>query len=78
MSFELSNDWTVFIEEVTWRSDRVELYADKRSLWSVGGLVRSEDASRSSLKDSRLIRRNEQSLGDGRGDGLMLSFVNIG
>ena len=46
------------------RSDRVELYADKRSLWSVGGLVRSEDASRSSLKDSRLIeliRRNEQS-----------------
>lgn len=63
------------------RSDRVELYADKRSLWSVGGLVRSEDASRSSLKDSRLIeliRRNEQSLGGGRGDGLMLSFVNIG
>jgi len=37
------------------------------SLWSVGGLVRSEDASRSmsSLKDSRLIeliRWNEQSL----------------
>lgn len=63
------------------RSDRVELYADKRSLWSVGGLVRREDASRSSLKDSRLIeliRRNEQSLGGGRGDGLMLSFVNIG
>ena len=45
------------------------------------GEVRSEDASRSSLKDSRLIeliRRNEQSLGGGRGDGLMLSFVNIG
>ena len=56
----------------------MELYADKRSFWSVGGLVRSEDASRSSLKDSRLIeliRRNEQSLGGGRGDGLMLSFI---
>ena len=38
------------------RSDRVELYAGGvRSLWSVGGLVRSEDASRSSLKDSRLM-----------------------
>ena len=62
------------------RSDRVELYADKRSFWSVGGLVRREDASRSSLKDLRfieLIRQNEQSLGDGRGDGLMLSFVKI-
>ena len=35
--------------------DRVELYADKRSLWSVGGLARREDASRSSLKDSRLM-----------------------
>jgi len=45
--------------------DRVELQANKRSLRSVGGLARREDASRSSLKDSRLmelIRRNEQSL----------------
>ena len=36
----------------------MELYVDKRSLWtlwSVGGLVRSEDASRLSLKDSRMI-----------------------
>ena len=40
----------------------MELYADKRSLWSIGGLLRSEDASMLSLKDSRLIelvRRNE-------------------
>jgi len=62
-------------------SDRVELPADKRSLWAIGGLARREDASRSSLKDSRLmelIRRNDQSLDGGRGDGLMLTFVNIG
>jgi len=58
----------------------VELYADKRSLWSVWGLARRKDASRSSLKDSRLIeliQRNEQRLCGGRGDGLILSFANI-
>jgi hypothetical protein len=59
----------------------VELYADKRSLWSVGGLSRREEASRSCLNASRsmeLMRRNEHSSGGGRGDGSMLSLVKIG
>ena len=51
------------------RSDRVELYADKRSLWSVGGLMKREDASRSSLKDLDVeITSEDKFLGCGSND----------
>jgi len=46
--------------------DTVQLYADKRSSWCVGELMRREKNSRSSLKASRLVelmRWNEHSLG---------------
>ena len=54
----------------------VQLYADRRSFGSVGGLRRREEDSRSSLNASRsmeLMRRNEHCLGGGRGDGSILS-----